>query len=737
MVYYFIRLFFSLALIGGLLLHVAGKVEIPFADELENLLYDARVRLTALGGQDARIVIIALDEASMEVEGHWPWTRDKQAEMMRQLFNYGVSVVGFDVVYPERDVSADVNILRELAGEVNDRRFLSRLEEFEPRLNRDAMFGEALGLGSSVMAYYFHTDERATFETGILPMEAFSFDPSLADQIFLPKAKGYSSNPPELMNGAYSAGFISNPLIDEDGIVRRTPLLHEYNNKAYESLALAIAATYLEDISLPVFVDERFLLEGYPPLEAVEIAGRRIPVDAQGAVLVPYRGGAGSFQYVSATDVIRGTVENPEILDGAIAIVGATAPGLQDLRSTPFGSVYPGVEIHANVLAGILSDRFRWKPAYTAAAEMLAIAIFGLITALVLPVLSAVFATLMMFVMFTAAIWSNMYLWNVEMHVLPMATTMLVLIGIYMINMVFGYFFESRTRTHMNELFGQYVPPDLVSEMAHDPRHYSMESEKRELSVLFTDIRGFTTISERLDAQELSELLNRFLTPMTEVVHHTRGTIDKYMGDAIMAFWGAPVLDLQHAHNAVDAGLAMLEALDNLNKDMAKEGLPPIQIGVGVNSGTMSVGNMGSRFRRAYTVLGDAVNLGSRLEGLTKLYGVDFIVSEITRDEAPRYEYREIDRVRVKGKDEPVIIYEVVGREGEVNDEQLSQIVQFEQALKLYRAQDWDQAERVLADLAERDKARKIYWIYLERIRLFREEPPGPDWDGVFTHETK
>jgi adenylate cyclase len=734
---YLIRLSFSLLLVVALCAHILGRIEIPFIDDFERQLYDARVRLTSPGGKDPRIVIIALDERSMEVEGHWPWTRDKLADMVRNLFAYGAVVVGFDAVFPERDVSVEVEKLKELATTNGDRSFLNRLNEFEPQLNRDYMFGDALASGPSVMAYYFHTDERASFRTGELPLPAFDFDETMAKYIFLPRASGYSSNPPELMAGAYSAGFISNPLIDEDGIVRRTPLLHEFENSAYESLALAMAATYLNDISLPVFVEAPLLLEGYPPLEAVELAGRSIPVDAQGAVLVPYRGPAGSFHYISATDVINMKVENAALLDDSIAIIGATAPGLQDLRSTPFGSIYPGVEIHANVLAGILSDQFRWAPAYTSAAEVISVGVFGMVTAATLPLLSAVFATLLTAVMVTAAIWVNTWLWDVQLHVLPLANTILVLVGLYMINMVFGYFFESRSRSHMNELFGQYVPPDLVSEMAHDPRHYSMESEKRELSVLFTDIRGFTSISENLDAQELSDLLNRFLTPMTQVVHENNGTIDKYMGDAVMAFWGAPVLDLNHAHNAVSAGLQMLAALDELNRDFEKEELPHIKIGVGVNTGTMSVGNMGSRFRRAYTVLGDSVNLGSRLEGLTKAYSVDFIVSEFTRAEAPRFAYREVDVVRVKGKALPVKIYEVVGEEGKVPDDEQARIIQWDQALKLYRAQHWDESVRILLNLSEQDQDKMLYKIYQDRIRHFRAEPPGDDWDGVFTHETK
>ncbi len=732
---YLIRVFASLVLVAAMALVVLDKLDAPFVQQFENWLYDARVRLTAPGGQDERIVVIAIDEKSLSAEGQFPWTRDKLAAMVSNLYAYGVAVIGFDVVFPERDLSHDLNRLQELGAEDGD--FIGKLEGYAPLLNRDFLFGAALSQGQSVLAYYFITDESQAFAIGELPLPAFEFDATMAERMYLPRAEGFTSNVPVIMEGAWSAGFISNPLIDEDGIVRRTPLLHAYEGAAYESLSLSMAATVLNDIALPVFVDAPLMIEGYPPLEAVELGGKRIPLDAQGAVLVPYRGGAGSFRYVSATDVIRGTVEHPEVLDGAIAIVGATAPGLQDLRSTPFGSVYPGVEIHANVLAGLLDGNFRWQPAYTRGAEVLALLAFGLLAAFLLPVLSAVLATVMTLALMGAVVGLDLYLWDVQMHVLPMASTLIVVFGIFMFNMMFGYFFESRSRTQMNELFGQYVPPDLVTQMAHDPTRYSMESEKRDLSVLFTDIRGFTTISEKLDADELSDLLNRFLTPMTKVVHETKGTIDKYMGDCIMAFWGAPVGDTQHASHAVQAGLEMLQALEKLNMKFWKEGHPELAIGVGVNTGTMSVGNMGSRFRRAYTVLGDSVNLGSRLEGLTKAYGVLFLVSEFTVAEAPDFVYREIDRVRVKGKNLPVAIYEVVAKQGEVPDEELARLKQWEQFLKLYRAQHWKQARAILSNLREQDPERKLYELYDERIENFLENPPGADWDGVYTHETK
>ena len=734
---YLARAFLAIITTIGVLGHVSGIYKLPYIDQIEDLLYDTRVRVTAPGGVDDRIVIIAIDEASLQEHGHWPFTREKFAAMMDNLFGYGAAVVAFDVLFAERDESADMTLLRNLAAGAEDEAFRRRLDELEPLIDRDRLFADSMMGGPTVLGYYFDNNEETAFITGQLPYPAFDFHESMADSIFLPRGAGYSSTLPVLMDAAYTAGFINNPLIDADGVVRRTPLLHEYELGAYESLSLAIAATFLNDITLPIFVDASSWMGDYPPLEGLELAGRPIPIDPQGAVLVPYRGPRGSFPYISVGDVISGRVEDPSMLDGRIALIGATAPGMEDLRTTPFGSIYPGVEIHANVLAGILDSNFRCEPAYTAAAEMITITIFGLLTALVLPLLSPVLSTLMTLFITSLALAFNYYMWEVELHVLPLALTLYTLFAIYTINMLFGYLFETRSRSHMDSLFGQYVPPDLVKEMSRDPENYSLASQKRELSVLFTDIRSFTTISEGLDAAELSALMDEYLTPMTRIVHETHGTIDKYIGDAVMAFWGAPIFHPHHADQAVGAGLDMLHALDILNVEFEKKGWPEIRIGVGVNTGVMSVGNMGSRFRKAYTVLGDAVNLGSRLEGITKMYGVDMVVSEDTAHSAGRYHYRELDKVRVKGKEKGVTILEPLGLEEDLSQEQIERADEFGHFLFLYRSQDWDAAEEVLHKLLVDEPDCFLYNLYLERIEIFRENPPGEDWDGVFTFETK
>ena len=721
----------------GVLGHVAGYYKVPYINQIENLLYDTRVRISASGGIDDRIVIVAIDEASLQSHGHWPFTREKFADMMNNLWAYGTSVVAFDVLFAERDESSDVRLLRGLAEKEGDQPFRETLDRFEPLLDRDRLFADSMKNGPTVLGYYFDTNKETAFKNGQLPYPAFELDQSMMESIFLPRGEGYSSALPVLMESAFTAGFINTPLIDPDGVVRRTPLLHEYQLGVYESLSLATATTFLNDITLPLFVDASTWIGDYPPLEAVELAGNRIPIDPQGAVLVPFRGPAGSFPYVSIGDVISGTIEDPSIFNGKIALIGGTAPGMLDLRTTPFGSIYPGVEVHANVIAGILDNSFRWEPAYTAAAEMITVIAFGLLSSLLLPFLSPIISTLMTGLLGFFALAFNFYMWEVELHVLPLAMTLYTLFVIYTINMLFGYFFETRTRSHMDGLFGQYVPPDLVKEMSRDPENYSLASQKRELSVLFTDIRGFTTISEGLDAAELSELMDEYLTPMTRIVHESHGTIDKYIGDAVMAFWGAPVFHPEHADQAVGAGLAMLKALDQLNLDFQKKNWPEIKIGVGINTGMMSVGNMGSKFRKAYTVLGDVVNLGSRLEGITKMYGVAFLVSETTANSAGRYAYRELDRVRVKGKERGVTILEPLGLKEEVPQEVLERADRFLHFLDLYRNQGWDEAEAILHELLVDEPDCFLYNLYLERIAHFRENPPGEDWDGVFTFMTK
>jgi adenylate cyclase len=331
----------------------------------------------------------------------------------------------------------------------------------------------------------------------------------------------------------------------------------------------------------------------------------------------------------------------------------------------------------------------------------------------------------------------NAWAWQARNLVLPLAGPLVMLAGLYFLDVVWGFFAETRHRQLMMNLFGTYVPKEIVAEMAEHPDEYTMHGQSLDMTVLFADIRDFTSIAETRTPQDVKDLINTYFTRMTICIQDKRGTVDKYIGDAIMAFWGAPVRDADHAQRALECGLAMQKTLRELDPLFAKKGWPMLRIGVGLNCGTMSVGDMGSHLRRSYTVMGDAVNLASRLEALTKEYGVGVLVSENVVRAVQDFVYREVDKVRVKGKREGVAIFEPIGAQGEVSGDTLAEIARFHRALAHFRGRRWDEAEALLKELAAAAPAVKLYRLYRERIAHFRASPPGADWDGVFGFSTK
>ena len=337
-----------------------------------------------------------------------------------------------------------------------------------------------------------------------------------------------------------------------------------------------------------------------------------------------------------------------------------------------------------------------------------------------------------------AVLATNVVVYRYGNLVLPLASGIVMILLLFTLNMAYGFFIEARGMRQITGLFGQYVPPELVEEMARNPERFNMAPRAQELTVLFSDVRGFTTISESLTPEDLSAYINEYLTEMSAIIRNRhRGTLDKYIGDAIMAFWGAPVADAQHARNAVLAALGMQSDAKTLNEQFKARGWPTFKIGVGVNTGVMRVGDMGSKIRKAYTVMGDAVNIASRLEGITKQYGADIIIGDGTRKLISGFVLREVDRVRVKGKEEPVTIYEPLGLEGQVEQAKQDEIKIWNQALRLYRQQDWDRAEVQLLNLRKMAPDSELYGLFIERITHYRAHPPSADWDGAWTFESK
>lgn len=723
--------------------HAAKFYQLRLVNQLDNIAYDTRLRLTMPGGVDKRIVILDIDEKSLAEIGRWPWGRDRIANLITKLFDkYGLVLVGFDVVFAEPDSSSGLPVLDGLAKkELKDNsQFQSILGQLRPTLDHDGMFAQRIKGRPVVLGYYFSSAADAR-ESGVIPDAAIPEGTFAGKNIAFTTWKGFGGNLQEFQKNAASGGHF-NPLIDFDGVSRRVPMLAEYKGAYYEALSLAMIRTLIALDSgkrpnvIPGYPPDRVISRGYTGLEWLEVGPITIPVDENVSALIPYRGKEGSFKYISISDIMfdRLPVED---LKGKIALVGTSAPGLLDLRSTPVGSVYPGVEIHANLIAGMLDRNFKQQPPYMLGAEVILLVIGGVGLALLMPMLSPLRATLVSLVAMLLIIGLNLAVWTGAGVVLPLASSLLLTVGLFVLNMAYGYFVESRSKRQFTELFGQYVPPELVDKMAEDPEKYNMEGKREDLTVLFSDVRGFTTISESLDAQQLSAYINLYLTTMSLVIRNNRGTLDKYIGDAIMAFWGAPVTDLTHHRNGVITAMQMQEEAKTLNEEFRKRGWPEFKIGVGLNSGVMSVGDMGSKIRKAYTVMGDPVNLSSRLEGITKQYGVGILVGETTKKAVGDVVFREIDRVRVKGKDEPVAIFEPIGIEGKVGKKVLDEVKLWHQALKAYRAQDWDQAELQLFNLQRMNPDCGLYNIFTQRIAQNRATPPGPDWDGVTKFETK
>ncbi|MBT8119041.1 MAG: adenylate/guanylate cyclase domain-containing protein [Gammaproteobacteria bacterium] len=729
-----IRYALSLVLTLLFLLHVGEVINIPILTSLENQAYDARLKITLPENVDKQVVIVDIDEKSLDEIGQWPWNRNILATINDVLFDhYQIKAIGYDIVFAEEDIDEGTKLLNSMAtGSLqNDPVFIEEYQRVIPSLQHDQRFAEALKDRKTVMGFVMDTDSIK----GELPRAIAELDNNTLKKLAIHKAEGYTANLRALQSSAFSGGFFNNPLLDYDGVFRRVPLLQTHENELHESLALALtrAATGSPAIEMVVETSEE---SDDLFLEWITIGEIAIPVDHSSGVLVPYIGKRKSFEYISATDVLNKRVDK-NILEGKITLFGTSAPGLLDLRTTPLEPAYPGVEVHANIIQGILDGRILHAPGYTKGFEFILISFIGIVLTFTLPMLSALYSTLVILGSIVLLITTNFYAWTNAQLVLPIAAPVLLVVVLFALQMTYGFFVESRGKRQLAHLFGQYVPPELVEEMSLKMEDINLDGEMREMSVLFSDVRGFTTISESLEPKELTDYINAFLTPITKVIHDHRGTIDKYMGDAVMAFWGAPLEDDLHALHALNAATGIVERMKSLRKEFSEKNWPEIYVGVGVNTGNMNVGNKGSEFRVDYTVLGDAVNLGSRLEGLTKVYGVDIITSEFTRHAVPEYEYRELDRVRVKGKDKPVSIYEPLGLLEDISKDERKLLKQFHIGIKQFRAQNWDAAEREIFALSQLEPDRKIYKIYLDRIMFYREHPPAEDWDGSFTHTSK
>ncbi|WP_370277704.1 CHASE2 domain-containing protein [Pontibacterium sp.] len=731
-----IRILFGLVVTLLVLIPVLTGNRPLLLERFELDLYDLRLQQTLVNEPDPRIVIVDVDEKTMVHEGRWPWSRDKVGALVDQLFDqYGVAIVGFDVVFSEPDTQLSQYTLQQISEGKADLS-LKELLNLSTYLYPDQRFASAIDARPVVLGFPFDHGTLVKTNTKQVGAVAAPVTPAIEQMqdLPIPTAQGMIGNLPLLQARTLWSGFFDNPSVDTDGVYRRVPLLQRYQDQYYPSLSLAMMMALFGETEVTPVLEADASGELFA-ITAVDVAGIPIPVDERSNVLVPYRGEQGSFPYVSATDVLRGTAD-PATLDGAIVLVGTTAAGLFDLRVTPMSNRYPGVEVHANILSGMLDERIRHQPDYTVAVELVQLLISGLLMSLLIPRLSVTRGAILTTIWVSMLVVFNFYAWTELMWVIPLGYTLALVVLLFIFQQTTGYFFETRNRMQLANVFGQYIPPEIVDELNTEGAEAQLQGESRDMTVFFSDIRGFTGLSESLTPQQLTRMINVYLTPMTQVIHGHRGTVDKYIGDAIMAFWGAPLTNPEHPRHALDAAMQMQAEIRNVNNLLRSEGLPEIEVGMGLNTGEMNVGNMGSSFRMAYTVMGDAVNLASRLESLTKFFGVPVLVSGELAERIPEYRFMELDRARVKGRAEPVVLYQPLGVAAELDAAVLAQADQFEVMLADYRAQRWEEALAVLDTLDAEVISGVLIELYRDRIEQ-QMCAPSEEWDGVHNHDSK
>jgi adenylate cyclase len=680
------------------------------------------------------VIIVDIDEASLKDIGQWPWPRTIVADLVTQLTQLGAVAIGFDVIFAEPDrmsPSIAATSFRNLDEETRDklRTLPSNDEVLAQAIRRSrVVVGQ---VGSATPAPRSESD--SALQTGFAVRGP---DPGR----FLVTFAGLLRNVPVIEEAAAGRGVFSiRP--EPDGIVRRVPIVMRAQGSMVPSLSMELLRVVTNSGAILVRTDQA-------GVQSVAVPGLQVPTDQNGRFWVHFNR-HDPARYISAKDVVQGRVPRDRV-EGKLVLIGTSAAGLLDVKTTPVSAAMPGVEVQAQVLESALTKSLLTYPNYAIGAELLVAVLVGLAIIIVAPILRASIVIALGAVVVAALIGASWYLYSQYNLLIDFTYPLMSSLFVYLTLIFVNYFKEQKQRQQIRAAFGFYLSPALVEQLARSPEKLVLGGEERKMTILFGDVRGFTTISEHYkhDPQGLTRLMNRFLTPLTNAIIERNGTIDKYIGDAIMAFWNAPLDDPQQEINACEAALEMLARADKLNQDFKREAdqnggtYMPLRIGIGLNTGPCVVGNMGSDFRFNYSVLGDTVNVASRLEARTKDYRLPIVIGAQTEQQAKeKFATMEIDRIQVKGKTEPETVFTVLGHA------ELHQDSNFQELRKLtagmltyYREQDWTRAlERIeiCRKAAERFGIGALYDMYAERIEAFRRDPPPPDWNGVYEAESK
>ncbi len=732
----------------------AYRVSPPFLDRLEMLFRDAHFQVRGPLSPGPEVVIAAIDEKSIDELGRWPWPRKTLAELTDKLVALQARVIGFNMVFSSPDKSSGVETLRELQLE------LEPLAESTPVLNEtldrylmasdyDALLAQALARsGRSVLGYFFHFDpegldhltEQVRHEnfSNILPGQFKGFIKSQGaislDLMEFRTAYAVEANVAALSQVSQQNGFISMD-VESDGSIRKLPLVVRYydpvkrQNYFFPPLAIRVLETYLEGTLLfrvDEFGVEKVLLDSADSVE--------IPTNEKGELEINFLGKRGTFPYLSVTDIIHDRISPAtlELLRGKIVLVGATATGLQDIQVTPFDPLYPGVEIHATVIDNILNRNSLHQPEWIEASDSGYLIFLGLLLTWIYSRIKSVYG-LVVAVGWAAAefylsqwVFEHRNIWVTNIY--PQLENVLIFAAL----MIYRYNTEEKQKHYIQNVFTRYMSPGVIDQLLKDSGKLKLGGEQKELTAFFSDLEGFTAMSEALPAEEQVQFLNTYLTEMTDILLKYQGTLDKYDGDAIKAFFGAPLYLEDHARRACWVCVEMQDRLENLRRRWRKEGKPELHMRVGINTGQMVVGNIGSKNRMNYGMSGDSVNLAARLEGANKEYGTFSILSESTYQQAKEHiEVRELDSIRVRGRIAPVKIYELLGKRGHISKDILMLLPIYKKGIEHYKKREWKEAVVCFKSaLILRPKDGPSATL-LKRSIYFQKKPPPKKWDGV------
>jgi adenylate cyclase len=735
---------FNLVALITLVVIILVIFRFPVTEFIELKLYDFKFRYRGPQPAGQEVVIIAIDDASVKEVGRWPWSREVMAKLVTRLKEAEPRVVSLDIIFAEREITAGVEALRRLRQRLSQTGLASAkiaalVEQEERRADVDRMLAQAIARDpSTILGFYFREVGGQAIKAqpeqflGSKAIQGSTYNlVRVLDQqtrrLPLVGARGAEVNLSEMTEAAAGGGYF-NMVPDLDGIVRWLPLAIVYGPDVYAPLTLVTLQHY----------------QGRPPLgitlsqmgvEGIRLGPQEIPVDHFGRYLINYLGPPGAFTTYSAADVLAGRLA-PGALKDKIALVGATAVGIYDLRVTPFSGVAPGIEIQATIMDNILRGHFIQAPVAGHIPVLATVVALGVILGLALTRLSAAWGFVVMLYLSMGYMGVNYYIfklgWQVELFY-PLAE----IGGVYTSVTVLRFLAEEKERLHLKKAFQSYVAPTVVEEIIRHPERLRLGGERRELSILFCDVRGFTSLSETLDPEALVGVLHDFLNPMSEIIVRHEGTIDKYIGDAIMALFGAPLALPDHAARACRTALEMTATLKRLDREWEAMGRPRLRIGVGINTGEVAVGNMGSDRLFDYTAIGDNVNLASRLEGLNKHYGTNILVSSYTTQALQgAFILQEIDLVQVKGKKQPMAIYELMG-EGTPDPHLAKFLETYHEGLALFRKRAWRESAQAFEAAAHLHPKNCHVLRYGKLVEKFQTEPPGPEWQGVTVMETK